>query len=102
MSFASFAAPKKDSAKKNQPTQIRTISKKSNFTLHPGPAQDQDSLQKDLINNGVAKILLDLFGVFLITFPFFLHVKMYQPILKRLKYKYWCLLKMLYPKHVFW
>ncbi|MFW0716195.1 hypothetical protein [Pedobacter sp. N23S346] len=102
VSFASFANPKKNSTTKNQPAQVTSISKKSNLTLNPGITQDQESLQKNLISNAVAKILLDLFAVFLITLALFLPVKMNKSVLKRLKYKYWCLLKMLYPKHVFW
>lgn len=76
--------------------------KKSIFKFNFVHDQGQESFQKDLINNTAAKILLDLLIVVLIALPLFLCLKIHELLLRRLKYKYWCLLKMLYPKHVFW
>ena len=101
-SLTSFAAPKKNSALKSHSTKITAFNKKYCLKSTSGIAPDQENLQKDLINNTIIKILLDLFAVLVIAMLLSLPVKMSDSILKRLKYNYWCLLKMLYPKHVFW
>ena len=102
LSFASFAASKKNTAVKSHSTQITTFSKRYNLKFNFGIAADQENIQKDLINSTLVKILLDLFAVLLIIMLLSLPLKIGDSILKRLKYNYWCLLEMLYPKHVFW
>ena len=100
VSFANFAAPKKDNALKIQLVQCAPTLKKSIFKLHFG--NNLESLQKDLIDHTLAKIRLDLLIVVLIALPFFFYLKIDELVLSRPRYKYWFLLKMLYPKHVFW
>ena len=102
--FAVFASQKQghDAALKN--TKISFFSCKKNISLNLGFNQDNESLQKDFINSSLVKISSGAFV--LITFWLFLFFKNKtvntKVVIKRLKHNYWCLFKMLYPKHVFW
>ena len=104
INFAVFASQEQgnDAALKN--TKISFFSCKGNINLNLGFNQDNESLQKDFINTTPVKIS---FSAFVLTTLFlFLLLKNKtdntKVITKRLKYNYWCLFKMLYPKHVFW
>jgi len=101
--FAVCASQKKqaDVLPKNQKiTFVTCKSKQLKSDFQP----DNDSLQKDLVNNPVLKIASSAF--LLLGFLVFLFIKHNiadtKVAIKRLNYNYWCLFKMLYPKHVFW
>ncbi len=104
INFAAIASQGKrnDAALKN--TKISFISCKKNFKSNLGFNQDNESLQKDFINTPLIKIVSNT--CILLSFLLFLFLKnkavSNQFVIKRLKYNYWCLFKMLYPKHVFW
>ncbi len=102
--FAVLASQKKqdDALPKNPKTSFIISKKFKKITSDFQP--DNDSLQKDLINNPIVKISSSAF--LLLSFLVFLFVKYntacIKAVIKRLNYNYWCLFKMLYPKHVFW
>lgn len=104
INFAAIASLEKrnDAALKN--TKISFISCKKNIKSNLGFSQDNESLQKDLINSPLVKIASG--ACILLSFLMFLFFKNKsvntKVVIKRLKYNYWCLFKMLYPKHVFW
>jgi len=102
--FAVRASQKKqnDALPKNHKVSFITSEKAKKITSDFKP--DNDSLQKDLLNNSTVKISSSAF--LLLSFLVFLFVKYntacIKAVIKRLNYNYWCLFKMLYPKHVFW
>ncbi|WP_344852843.1 hypothetical protein [Pedobacter jeongneungensis] len=102
INFAAIASQEKrnDAALKNP--KISFFSCKKNINL--GFNQDNESLQKDFINSPIVKVVSN--ACILLSFLLFLFSKNKtlntKVIIKRLKYNYWCLFKMLYPKHVFW
>ncbi|MFD2286006.1 hypothetical protein GJU39_01565 [Pedobacter petrophilus] len=102
VSFASFAAPKKDNTSKIQSAQPVRNFKKSTFKFHFGHTQDQESFQKDLMNHTVVKNFLVVFAVLIMALLLSITSTISKAVLKRLKHNYWCLFKMLYPKHFFW
>ncbi|MBC6112668.1 hypothetical protein ACFOG5_11370 [Pedobacter fastidiosus] len=104
LNFAGFASQKKEFNAKNNGYKESFISTKAISKLHSNFQQDNESLQRDFISNTTLKIstgsfLILLFLVFLQTFNRNINSKI---LIKRLKYNYWCLFKMLYPKHFFW
>ncbi len=104
INFAAIASQEKrnDATLKN--TKISFFSCKKNTRINLGFNQDNESLQKDFINSSIVKIASS--ACILLSFLLFLFLKnkpvSNQFVIKRLKYNYWCLFKMLYPKHVFW
>lgn len=102
--FAVFASQKKqdDALSKSQKTTFVTCKKSKQLKSDFQP--DNDSLQKDLVNNPVLKISSSPFLLLgFLVFLFFKHnIADTKAAIKRLNYNYWCLFKMLYPKHVFW
>ncbi|SDC62756.1 hypothetical protein [Pedobacter soli] len=102
--FAVCASQKKqaDALPKNHKTTFVTCKKSKQLKSDFQP--DNDSLQKDLVNNPVLKISSSAFLLLgFLVFLFFKHnVADTKAAIKRLNYNYWCLFKMLYPKHVFW
>lgn len=104
INFAAFASQGKRNDVSVKSTAISFITGKKISKHNSDFNQDNDSLQKDLINNSVVKISSNAFV--LITFLLFLFFKnrIINPkvVIRRLKYKYWCLFNILYPKHVFW
>ncbi|WP_316827948.1 hypothetical protein [Pedobacter miscanthi] len=100
INFAAIASQGKrsDAALKN--TKIISISCKKNIKFN----QDNERLQKDFINSSIVKTVSN--ACILLSFLLFLLLKNKivntKVVIKRLKYNYWCLFKMLYPKHVFW
>ena len=102
VSFASFASLKKSHATKIQAKQIISISQKNCFKYHLSINSDDEHVQKDLINHSTFKVLLDVFALFISSTSVSIPLITGETISKRLKYHYWYLLKMLYPKHVFW
>jgi len=102
VSFASFASLRKSHTPKIQAKQIVIISQKISFKYHFSINKDDEQLQKDLINHSTLKIFLDAIVVLVVLISMSVPLKTNEIISKRQKYHYWCLLKMLYPKHVFW
>jgi hypothetical protein len=104
INFAAFASQEKRNDVPLKNTKISFISSKKNIKSNSDFNQDSESLQKDFINSPIIKILSSAFV--LITFLLFLFFKNQtintKVVIKRLKYNYRCLFKMLYPKHVFW
>ncbi|WP_316847458.1 hypothetical protein [Pedobacter psychrodurus] len=104
INFAAFSAQQKRNDVPSKNLKISFITGKKVYKPNSNLNQDNESLQKDFINSTVVKTCLSAY--FLFTFLLFLFFK-YKTIntklvIKRLKYNYWCLFKMLYPKHVFW
>ncbi|WP_406823907.1 hypothetical protein [Pedobacter sp. KACC 23697] len=104
INFAGIASQQKrnDAALKN--TKISFFSCKKNTKYHSGFNQDNESLQRDFIHVSIVKIssgafVLTSLLLFLIFKNKTINTKV---VIKRLKYNYWYLFKMLYPKHVFW
>lgn len=102
--FAVLASQKKQADASSKNHKITFITGKKNKPLRSDFQPDNDSLQKDLVNNPIVKISSSAF--LLLSFLVFLFVKYNtadtKAAIKRLNYNYWCLFKMLYPKHVFW
>lgn len=104
INFAAIASQEKrnDAALKN--IKISFISCKKSIKPNLGFNQDNESLQKDFINSSIVKIVSG--ACILLSFLLFLFLKHKalntKVVIRRLKYNYWCLFKMLYPKHVFW
>ncbi|RDC56045.1 hypothetical protein DU508_10470 [Pedobacter chinensis] len=101
--FASAASQERQSYTQNKTSKNSFISSKKQYKICKEYGLDHESFQNDFINNSTAKfstsfILLNCF-VFLFLGNKKIAVKV---IFKKLKYNYWCLFKMLYPKHVFW
>ncbi|MDQ0637712.1 hypothetical protein QF042_001277 [Pedobacter sp. W3I1] len=104
INFATLASQEKRNDVPFKNTKISFISSKKNIKSNSGFNQDSESLQKDFINSSIVKISSSAFVI--ITFLLFLFFKNKiinaKVVIKRLKHNYWCLFKMLYPKHVFW
>jgi hypothetical protein len=104
INFAAFASQEKRNDVQSKNTKISFITGKKISKLNSDFNQDNESLQKDFINSSVVKISSN--ALVLITFLLFLFLKHKtvdsKVVIRRLKYNYWCLFKMLYPKHVFW
>jgi len=102
--FAVLASQKKQDNALSKSQKISFTAGKINKKLKSDLQPDNDSLQKDLVNNPVLKISSSAF--LLLSFLVFLFVKYNtadtKAVIKRFNYNYWCLFKMLYPKHVFW
>ncbi|PWS26252.1 hypothetical protein DHW03_15790 [Pedobacter yonginense] len=101
---ASLAMQKKELTALNKGYKESFLSTKSIAKFHLNNQQDNESLQRDFSSNSPLKIskgsILVLLGL---VFLFIIKRKIDPKIIiKRLKYNYWCLFKMLYPKHVFW
>lgn len=104
LNFAGYASQKKEISAKNKGCKESFISTKAIFNLHSNFQQDNESLQRDFISVTPLKIsagslLILLYSAFLQIIDRKTDSKVF---IKRLKYKYWCLFKMLYPKHFFW
>jgi len=102
--FTVFASHEKIHDVQTKNAKISFVTEKKIIKQQSGFNQDTESLQKDFINITPVKIS---FSAFVLTTLFlFLLLKNKtdntKVITKRLKYNYWCLFKMLYPKHVFW
>jgi len=104
ISFAGFASQKQSPGDLKNNAKSSCISSKKQVKFNSGFNQENESLQKDFINNNVLKISHTSF--ILLAFLFFLFLKTKainaKIIIKRLKFNYWYLFKMLYPKHFFW
>jgi hypothetical protein len=103
-SFAGIASQKEEVNvfKKNSKTTF--ISSKSSTKYSAHFQYENESLEKDLIANPSLKLTIGYFILlaFLAFFTFRNQIPDSKTVIKRLKYNYWCLFKMLYPKHVFW
>jgi len=104
INFAANASQKKRNDAPLKNNKISFFSCKKNTKVNLGFNQDSENLQKDFINSYVIKITSGA-GI-LLAFLLFLFFKNKainnKVVIKRLAYNYWCLFKMLYPKHVFW
>lgn len=103
-SFAGFASQKQKPSDSKKGTKISFISGKKQVKINSGFSQANESLQKDFINNTSVKI--SQAACILLTFLSFLFSDNKSinasAGIKRLKFSYLYLLKILYPKHVFW
>lgn len=103
-SFAGVASQKKEisASKKNSKTTFVSCKNSTKYSAHF--QHENESLEKDFITNPSLKLTVGYFILF--TFLAFFTSKNHavdsKIVIKRLKYNYWCLFKMLYPKHVFW
>ena len=87
--------------KKN--VKISFFSVKKQFKLSAESGIENETFERDLINNITQKISIAFLVIFSLQQLFFKHrISNDKPVIKKLKHNYWCLLKMLYPKHVFW
>ncbi|KQR68206.1 hypothetical protein ASF92_15150 [Pedobacter sp. Leaf176] len=102
--FASFASQKKQVIDSKKGTKLSITSGKKQVKINSDFSQSNENLQKDFINNTVIKISHP--ACILLTFLSFLFLKnkstKARTAIKRLKFIYWYLFKILYPKHVFW
>ena len=84
-------------------SKISFFSDKKQFKLCAESGLENESFERDLINNIIQKIPIAFLLFFSLQQLFFKHgVSNEKLVIKTLKRNYWCLLKMLYPKHVFW
>ncbi|QPH41324.1 hypothetical protein [Pedobacter endophyticus] len=85
-------------------TKALFISAKKQIKSHADFNKTNERLQKDLVSSSVVKIFSCV--LFLLLIPYFLFLKNKfvnsATVVKQLRFNYWCLFKMLYPKHVFW
>jgi len=104
ITFASFATQGKRKDAPAENLKISFITGKKINKHNSGFNQDNENLQKDFINSSVVKISFAAFILLsFLTFLFFKNKTINtKVVIKRLKHNYWCLFKMLYPKHVFW
>ncbi|AZI25548.1 hypothetical protein EA772_09410 [Pedobacter sp. G11] len=101
--FASALPHAKHHDNQFKKAKLSFLSDKKLFKLNADSAMENETLEKDLINNITPKIALAFLLLMGIVVNFFKsHLLTCKIILRKLKYSYWCLLKMLYPKHVFW
>jgi len=104
INFAGAAAQEKRKDVQSKNTKISFITGKKIIRHNSDFNQDNESFQKDFITRSIVKVSPSVFV--LITFLLFLFFKNKtintKVIIKTLKYHYWCLFKMLYPKHFFW
>ncbi|PWS29797.1 hypothetical protein DF947_20885 [Pedobacter paludis] len=104
LSFAGFASQKAGTNVKNYNIKKSFFSAKEISKSHSNYHQENESFQRDFISNSTLKISTGSFLALLyLVFLQVLHRKIdSKTLIKRLKYNYWCLFKMLYPKHFFW
>jgi len=80
------------------------VAAKKQAKYHSDFNKSNERLQKDLASTSVLKIFSCV--LFLLVIPYFLFLKNKfvngTTVVKQLRFNYWCLFKMLYPKHVFW
>lgn len=101
--FVSTASQRKNTHAQKEKVKISFFSDKKQFKLSAESGIDKETFEKDLINNTTQKISIAFLLIFSLQQLFFKHrISNEKPIIKKLKHNYWCLLKMLYPKHVFW
>ena len=104
MNFAGFASQKKKIGAVKKNSEITFVSNKNTLKFNTNFNHENESLGKDFISVSTLKmaassfILLTFLAIFLLK-NLIVNAKV---VIKRLKYNYWCLFKMLYPKHVFW
>ncbi|TCD10257.1 hypothetical protein EZ449_10570 [Pedobacter frigidisoli] len=104
LNFAGFAAQEKRIDVQSKIPKISFVSGKDRLKLNTNLNQDNERLQKDFINNTIVKTVCNAF-IALIFFIFLFsknNLVSTNAIIKRLKYNYWCLFKIRYPKHFFW
>jgi len=101
---SSYASQFKKNNAVNSASKVVSFSPKRPVKINPGFCSENEHLQKDFISNCALKLAQSPFILF--SFFLFLFLKNKninaKVIIKRLGFKYWCLFKMLYPKHVFW
>lgn len=104
INFAGIASQKKRGELQSKYTKTSSVTDKKVIRQHSNLNQDNESLQKDSI--GISPLKISFGALVPITFLLFPLLKNKivntKVIIKRLRYNYWCLFKMLYPKHVFW
>jgi len=104
VSFATFASQKQNFNDSKKSTVISFISSKKQVKINFGFSQANENLQNDFINNAFVK--LSYLAIISVLFPSFLFLKNKSIkagiVFKRIKFSYSYLLKILYPKHVFW
>lgn len=104
ISFAGLAWQKQAVVDAVENPGISFISCKKQVKINSGFGQADESLQKDIINNTVVKISHAAYILILFLFFLFSVYKRKESVIaiKRIKFNYWYLFKILYPKHVFW
>ncbi|MFC4197412.1 hypothetical protein ACFOUY_11970 [Pedobacter jamesrossensis] len=102
--LSGFAFQKKEAITQKSKIKETFVSSKTTSKITLNLPQEQENLGKDLIKNSTLKGVSVYFILF--TFiAFFLSVNKIintKVSIKKLRFNYWCLFKMLYPKHVFW
>jgi len=104
ISFATFASQKQNVNGSKKSAKLSFIYGKRQVKINSGSSQSDESLQKDFINNTTLKASqAACIPFYFLSFLFSEHKSINASTgIKRLKFGYWYLLKILYPKHVFW
>ena len=104
ISFSGYATSKKEITNLKSKLKETFVSSKKNAKIIFHLQQDQESLEKDFITISKLKTVTSCFILFAVL-AFFLSankISNTKVIINTIRFSYWCLFKMLYPKHVFW
>lgn len=102
--LSGFATQMKESSAKKSKIREAFVSYKSASKTSINFSQEQENLERDFITNSTIKTVSGYFILFTVL-AFFISVNKIinaKVAIKKLRFNYWCLFKMLYPKHVFW